>query len=237
VRFARDGEIKRSERLPTIWSKELPFDIPAGWSWVRLQQLLQANREISYGVIKLGLEPKIGGVHTLRCSDVKPRSLDLTNVRRVSEEIEQEYSRTRLVGGEILLNIRGTLGGVALVPPNLNGYNVAREVAVIPIHSELYGPYLVNVMASPYFWQAILEGLRGIAYKGLNLNALRLFEIPLPPLGEQHRIVAKVDELMTLCDRLEAQLTTTQTESHRLLEAVLHEALKLRTGNDRSAHL
>ena len=44
---------------------------------------------------------------------------------------------------------------------------------------------------------------------------------PLPPLAEQHRIVAKVDELMALCDRLEAQLTTTQTESRRLLEAVL----------------
>jgi type I restriction enzyme S subunit len=48
---------------------------------------------------------------------------------------------------------------------------------------------------------------------------------PLPPLAEQHRIVAKVDELMALCDQLEAQLTTTQTDSRRLLEAVLHEAL------------
>jgi type I restriction enzyme S subunit len=47
----------------------------------------------------------------------------------------------------------------------------------------------------------------------------------LPPLAEQHRIVAKVEKLMALCDRLEAQLTTTQTESRRLLEAVLHEAL------------
>ena len=50
-------------------------------------------------------------------------------------------------------------------------------------------------------------------------------QIPIPPLGEQHRIVAKVDELMALCDRLEAQLTTTHTDSRRLLEAVLHEAL------------
>jgi len=49
--------------------------------------------------------------------------------------------------------------------------------------------------------------------------------IPLPPLAEQHRIVAKVDELMLLCDQLEAQLTTAETESRRLLDAVLHEAL------------
>ncbi len=54
----------------------------------------------------------------------------------------------------------------------------------------------------------------------------RQFVIPLPPLAEQHRIVAKVDELMTLCDQLEAQLTTTQAITAALLEAVLHQALE-----------
>lgn len=49
--------------------------------------------------------------------------------------------------------------------------------------------------------------------------------IPLPPLAEQHRIVAKVDELMAICDQLEAYLTTTHTDTRRLLEAVLHDAL------------
>ena len=59
------------------------------------------------------------------------------------------------------------------------------------------------------------------------MNATELSDLtfPLPPLAEQHRIVAKVDELLAVCDQLEAQLTTTQTESRRLLEAVLHEAL------------
>ena len=56
------------------------------------------------------------------------------------------------------------------------------------------------------------------------LPIAQFFQIPL--LTAQHRIVAKVDELMALCDRLESQLTTTQTESRRLLEAVLHEALE-----------
>jgi type I restriction enzyme S subunit len=222
----KTGEVKRAPPPAPINSAALPFSIPSGWSWVRVQQLLEPKREISYGVIKLGSEPNEGGIPTLRCSDVKSRYLDISRVRKVSEDIEREYSRTRLVGGEILLNIRGTLGGVALVPLVLNGYNVAREVAVIPISKEVFGSYLVNVMASPYFWDVILESLRGIAYKGLNLSLLRLFEIPLPPLAEQHRIVAKVDEMMALCDRLEAQLATTQTESCRLLEAVLREALR-----------
>jgi type I restriction enzyme S subunit len=59
----------------------------------------------------------------------------------------------------------------------------------------------------------------------INMTQLRSCPLALPPTAEQHRIVAKVDELMALCGRLEAQLTTAQTESRRLLEAVLHESL------------
>jgi type I restriction enzyme S subunit len=57
------------------------------------------------------------------------------------------------------------------------------------------------------------------------MTQLRGCPLPLPPLVEQRRIVAKVEELMALCDQLEAQLTTTEADSRRLLEAVLHEAL------------
>ncbi|HEY6085978.1 MAG TPA: restriction endonuclease subunit S [Nitrospira sp.] len=65
----------------------------------------------------------------------------------------------------------------------------------------------------------------GTAQPKMNQAKMNSIPIALPPLAEQHRIVVKVDELMALCDRLEAQLTTTQTESRRLLEAVLHKAL------------
>ena len=71
----------------------------------------------------------------------------------------------------------------------------------------------------------LLEFAPATAQKNINLTILNEVLIPLPPLAEQHRIVAKVDELMALCDRLEARLTTRQTESRRLLEAVLHDAL------------
>jgi type I restriction enzyme S subunit len=206
-------------------SSKVPFDHPTGWIWTTVQQTLHRDREISYGVIKLGDEPKNGGVPTLRCSDVRPGFIDLSGVRKVREDIESEYSRTRLSGGEIVINIRGTLGGVALVPQNLAGYNVAREVAVVPIAGELCGPFCVYLMLSSYFWNEIQRNLRGIAYKGLNLGILRDFPISLPPLAEQHRIVAKVDALMALCDRLEASLTATAATRRRLLDALLAEAL------------
>lgn len=203
----------------------IPFDCPKGWVWAVVQQTLDPEREISYGVIKLGAEPKTGGVPTLRCSDVRQGFIDLSSVRKVNKTIEAEYARTRLSGGEVLINIRGTLGGVALVSEKLKGFNVAREVAVVPIAKEVAPQFVVYLMLSPYFWDHIQSNLRGIAYKGLNLGILRRLPIPLPPLAEQHRIVAKVDALMALCDQLEASLTTTATTRSKLLEALLHEAL------------
>jgi type I restriction enzyme S subunit len=66
----------------------------------------------------------------------------------------------------------------------------------------------------------------GTGIKHLTGKGLSAFLVPLPPLAEQHRIVAKVDELMALCDRLEASLAEIETDSRRLLESVLHEALE-----------
>ena len=200
-----EGGHQRPDEISAI-GEEAPFLIPNSWSWVLLDDILEQDRGISYGVIKLGLEPKTGGIPVLRCSDVKPGYINKSKVRRVSEDIEGDYLRTRLKGGEILLNIRGTLGGVALVDKSFSGYNVAREVAVIPIRPDLCGNFLVNVMLSPYFWKEVVGGLRGIAYKGLNLGTLRGFKIPLPPIWEQELIVAKVRELFFLCDELKNKL-------------------------------
>lgn len=201
------------------------FAVPEGWIWTTVQDVLSPTREISYGVIKLGDEPKSGGVPTLRCSDVRPGYIDLSGVRKVSEEVEREYARTRLIGGEVLINVRGTLGGVALVPEKLSGFNVAREVAVVPVDPSLCSEFFVYLMLSPYFWEKVTSNIRGIAYKGLNLGTLREIQVPLPPLVEQYRIAAKVDELMALCDQLETSLTSADKTRKKLLGALLAEAL------------
>jgi type I restriction enzyme S subunit len=75
---------------------------------------------------------------------------------------------------------------------------------------------------------------KGAVHQTIYYPAWLSMHIVLPPLAEQHRIVAKVDELIALCDKLEAQLATAQAESHRLLEAVLHEALGASLGETTS---
>jgi type I restriction enzyme S subunit len=85
--------------------------------------------------------------------------------------------------------------------------------------------YLHDLILSPYFQSFVIGEQTGAGRLGLPKNRMDRIPVALPPLAEQHRIVAKVDELMALCDQLEASLTTAQTEASRLLESVLHNAL------------
>ncbi|MCX9133957.1 restriction endonuclease subunit S [Aeromonas veronii] len=225
AQLVKEKKIKKEKPLPEISENEKPFELPQGWVWCRVNSCMDSLRDISYGIIKLEAEPEIGGIPTLRCSDVKQGYIDLTNVRNVSAEIEAPYARTRLKGGEVLVNIRGTLGGVSLVPMELAGFNIAREIAMLPMHSDISGKYFSNVIRSPFFWGMIESNLKGIAYKGLNLNILREFVIPLPSFEEQQRIVAKVDELMALCDQLKSRLQTSQQTQLALAESLVEGAL------------
>ncbi|MFO3797421.1 MAG: restriction endonuclease subunit S, partial [Anaerolineales bacterium] len=202
-------------------SPDKPFPIPVHWNWVPLQAISDQSRGITYGIVKMEEEPSHGGVFALRCSDVKYRELDLSSVRRVSPEISDQYSRTILKGGELLLNIRGTLGGCAVVPENIAGYNIAREIALISLNDKANADYILNVISSPYFTEATNSNLRGIAYRGLNLGTLSNFLVPLPPKDEQMLIVEKVNHLLALCNVLESRIDTVSGKQAELLSAVM----------------
>ncbi len=224
AQLIKDKKIKKQKPLPPISEEEKPFELPEGWKWIRLGDIACPERGITYGIVKMGPHPKNGGIYALRCSDVRFRRFDLNGVRKVSEEISSQYKRTILEGGEILLNIRGTLGGCAIADDSMKGYNIAREVGLIPLVDKRINEFVLNVLTSPFFNDEIQKNLRGIAYKGLNLNILNKLLIPVPPINEQKAIVTKVDKLLTLCDQLEIQITNNQTHAEQLMQAVLKEA-------------
>ena len=223
--LSKNKKNQTSQRQSKAVKSDNVLEIPSSWEWVKINDLMRSDRKISYGIIKLGLEPNSGGVPTLRCSDVKPGYIDPSQIRMVRQDIEETYARTRLLGGEVLINIRGTLGGVALVSSDFVGCNIAREVAMLPVDNMLDGHYLVYVLMSPFFWSELNANLRGIAYKGLNLGSLREVLIPIPPLAEQHRIVAKVNELMAICDQLKNSLQQAQETQILLTDALVENAI------------
>ena len=102
---------------------------------------------------------------------------------------------------------------------------LVRSVALIRPNSEAEAEYLERAIRSPVVQDQIWASVKAAAQPCLYINRIQSLLIPLPPLAEQRRIVAKVDTLMALCDRLEASLTATANTRSRLLDAVLAEAL------------
>lgn len=101
---------------------------------------------------------------------------------------------------------------------------LVRSVALIRPTSAIEVDYLALVLRSPLSQKQIWQKVKVTAQPCLYINRIKSLSIPLPSVTEQRRIIARVGELMALCDRLEAQLTTAQTEGSLLLESVVHHA-------------
>ncbi|KWO59243.1 hypothetical protein WM30_15360 [Burkholderia ubonensis] len=114
----------------------------------------------------------------------------------------------------------------ALMDCDLGEAYVSQHVALIkPTTTALSKWLLLCLMAGAGGRDELIARAYGAGKPGLNLDNIRTLSMPLPPFAEQERIIAKVDELMTLCDQLEVQLANAENDRVRLLEAVLHQTL------------
>jgi restriction endonuclease S subunit/predicted ATPase len=217
--------IGRESRYPKPAASEtvnLP-KLPRGWIWASAEQLTEATRPITYGVIKLGAEVK-GGIPILRSSDVRPLRIDLNRVKRISSEIADSFRRTYLEGGEVLVTVRGTLGGVAVVPNECIGYNISREVAMLALVEQATSRIVAYFIASPILQRWLRDRTRGIAYTGINIETLRTLPIPVPPLSEQAQVVREVEQRMSASDRLAATLEQQMARATTSRESFLRDA-------------
>jgi type I restriction enzyme S subunit len=190
-----------------------------------LETLVDAKRGIPYGIVQTGL-PIENGVPTIRCGDIKNFSVSKDHLKRVSPEIEAGYTRTRLQGGEVLIAIRGTVGEPCVVPSDFIGYNISREVAMIPAGPETVPEFLMYFLASSEARQFILGNVKGVAQQGINLRDLRDLPTPVSPKTEQQEIVRRIETAFTWIDRLTAEATSARKLVDKLDQAVLAKAFR-----------
>lgn len=191
-----------------------------------LQSICQQHRVITYGVVKLGDETP-GGTPCLRTSNVRWLRFELEGMKLIHPALSAEYKRTVLCGGEVLVNVRGTLGGVAVATSEMAGWNVSREVAVVPVDQKTADPAFIALWIASEDCQRWLTGVtKGVAYTGINIEDLRTLPLELPSKEEQAEIVRRVETLFAFADRLEARLQTAQTATERLTPALLAKAFR-----------
>ncbi len=229
AQLVKEGKMRRQEPAPQLEDKELPFQVPPGWRWARLATI---SRRIHYGYTA-SANQSIKDVRLLRITDIQNNSVEWSSVPGC-EISDDEVGQYKLNQGDILIaRTGGTIGKTFLVRQIPLTAVFASYLIRVQGSTELYDQYLKLFLESPVYWKQLEEGARGGGQPNVNGQTLGLMKVTLPPLAEQHRIVAKVDELTALCDRLDAQLTATQTESCRLLEAVLADAISPEAENQR----
>ena len=214
--------------VATVPDDEDPVDLPTlpeEWTWSRCEHLCVPARAITYGVIKLG--PSFErGVPTLRSSDVRWLHIDDAHVKRISPTIAADYSRTFLEGGEILVTVRGSLGGVAVVPPRMARFNISREVAMLPLYLQFNPQFFCYAIASIWSQNWLSEVTKGVAYTGINIRDLKRLPLPVPPYSEQIEIVRRVEALFKLADAIEKRLEAATKRADKLTRAILGKAFR-----------
>lgn len=202
-----------TEPLPTFWKK------------YALEQLVEPDRGIPYGIVQTGSAVD-KGIPTVRCGDVKSLFIDTSSLKIVSAEIEHEYKRTRLKGGEVLLAIRGSVGNVGVAPAALRDCNISREVAMIPTLPSVLPFYLACLLQSPLGQRLLVGKVRGVAQKGINLSDVRRLPVALPPYEEQTEVVCRVEQLFAFADQLEAKVTSAKSRIDHLTQSILAKAFR-----------
>ena len=195
------GKIKKEKPLPEITEDEIPFEIPESWKWVRLSQVCN----ITDGTHQT---PKYveHGMPFISAQNVKPYRFMPEIHRDVSYEDYVEYNKNVAPAkGDILMTRVGAgIGEAAIIDQDFD-FSIYVSLTLIKSYSsELSMNYLLDVLNSPLGIKLAKKKTlgKGASQGNLNLVFIREFVFPLPPLAEQERIVARLEELLPLCERL-----------------------------------
>ncbi len=218
--------IRREKSLPPINADEPPFNVPNGWEWVRIGDAVIFTQ---YGTSTKAYYSD-QGVPVLAMGNIQDGQIIWQNEKRIpktSEELPALY----LKKFDLLYNRTNSIELVGKTGIYL-GEDGCRTFASYLIRirvslKNLSAHYLNLAMNTPQFRETQIVPLikKETGQANVNGTALKHMLIPLPPLSEQHRIVAKVDELMRICDELEASLTNGEETQSRLLDSLLAEAI------------
>ena len=223
ARLLKEENSKAKQSIPRDFHVD-SFALPANWNWCQLDEISWKITDGDH------LTPKreATGRYLLSARNVLNGLIDISDVDFVgAAEFDRMRGRCDPNKFDLLISCSGSVGRVAIVDQD-NAYVLVRSAALVkPVFASQLAEYLAKVLISDCLQTQMGIRSKAAAQPNLFIGPIRQLLVPLPPLAEQHRIVAKVDALMALCDQLEASLTATAAARRRLLDALLAEALTL----------
>ena len=213
--------IRKPKLLPDLDPSQVSFTLPSGWCWARIDDL--SPRSLTDGDwIETKDQSEGGVVRLIQLADVGVGAFLDKSARFVTEETEVRLRCTRLTAGDILIaRLPNPIGRACIFPDIGQPAITAVDVAILRTDKNLYNKYIEIAINAPPTREQIEAYGKGATRFRVSTGHLKTIVLPLPPIDEQHRIVAKVDELMAVCDQLEEARTVREDTRDRLTKASL----------------
>lgn len=199
-KLIKEGKIKKEKPLPEITEDEIPFDIPVDWIWIKLGEIVSVlgGKRIPAGRT---LTADNTGYKYIRVSDMKNGSVLAENLLYVPTDIYPSISRYVIHKEDVYITVAGTIGRVGKIPPEVDGANLTENADRL-VFSSIDQDWLIKCLESSLVQQQIIDATTKVGQPKLAIKRIQELLIPLPPLAEQKRIVAKLEEILPLCERL-----------------------------------
>ena len=206
TRLAKESKIKKSKKLPLITDDEKPFDIPDNWEWARLNDLSE-NVQYPFADGPFGSNLKKEHytdkkeVRIIQLSNIGERGWRDANHRYTTFEHLKDIKRSEVEAGDIVIAKMMPAGRAIIVPQHLEKKFVLSSDAVKFVPNKLlYKDFLYFAINSSVFKSQVDAEVQGITRKRTSLTKVKKYILPIPPLEEQKRIVAKIEKLLPLVD-------------------------------------
>ena len=219
----KEKKIRKQKPLPPISEEEKSFKLPEGWVWCRVREFASHYVDCPHDTPKY----QDRGFPCLRAPDITESGLLINTVRRVSkEEYEKRIRRLNPIRNDLVYIREGGRLGIAGLIDTDEHICLGQRVMMLRFSNEFSAKYALRFFNAPMTYDGIVGKIIGSASPHVNVRDIISHVIPVPPLPEQKAIVTKVNKLLSLCDQLETQITTHQTHSGQLMQAVLKEAFQ-----------
>ncbi len=196
-RLVKAGKIKKEKPLPEITEDEKPFDIPESWKWVRMSDITENIGDGIHGTPNYDMDGKYYFINGNNLDDgIITFKADTKRVN----EAEYEKHKKPLTLSTILISINGTIGNIAYYNDEL--IILGKSACYISLVNYIYKQYIRILLESKHFLNYASKEATQTTIKNVSLKAIRMLPVPLPPLAEQRRIVAKLEEILPLCEKL-----------------------------------
>lgn len=220
-RLVKEGTIRAPKSLPPLSTDEEPFTLPVGWAWARFSHFTTEIATGPFGSMIHQSDYISGGVPLINPSHMIEGRIVYDPEVSIPPGMAKELQSYRLHQDDIVMARRGEMGRCAIVTSGEDGFLCGTGSFILRFVCEIDRGYILNFFRTEYCREHLGGNSVGTTMTNLNQGILEAMPIPVAPAKEQRRIVAKINQMMSLCDALEQRIDSGSEKQSALLNATM----------------